>query len=172
MKEIFINKDNLKKEEIDEEIIRVKGLLINSSNELLFGYSHDTYQFPGGHLEDEETLEDCLKREIKEETGIDIETYNINPFMLIEYYTKNYFDSGKNRCNKIYYFEVKTDKEINLSETNYTNHEKDGNYELRYIELNNVKDELIKNASKYPKCKLITCEMLEVLSYYLEEKQN
>lgn len=170
MKEIFINKDNLKKEEIDEEVIRVKGLLINSNNELLLGYSHDTYQFPGGHLENCETLEECLKREIKEETGMDVETYSIKPFMLIEYYTKNYFNSGKNRCNKIYYFEIKTDKKINLNETNYTDCEKEGNYELRYVELNNVKDELIKNASKYPKCKTITCEMLEVLSYYLEEK--
>lgn len=168
MKEIFINKDNLKKEEIDEEVIRVKGIIINSNNELLLGYSHNMYQFPGGHLEKGEKLIECLRREIKEETGIDAELYNIKPFMLIEYYTKNYFNSGKNRCNKIYYFEVKTDNKIRLEETNYTEDEIDGNYELRYIEIGNVKNELIKNASKYPKCKLITSEMMEVLSYYLE----
>ena len=170
MKEIFINKDNLKKEEIDEEVIRVKGIIVNSNDELLLGYSHNMYQFPGGHLEKNEDLIDCLKREIKEETGIDIELYNAKPFMLIEYYTKNYFNSGKNRCNKLYYFEVKTDKKIKLEETNYTEDEIYGNYELRYIKFANVKDELIKNASRHSECKLITCEMLEVLSYYMEDK--
>ena len=55
MKESIYNYDNLKLEDVDEVIVRTKALLINSSNEILLGYSHHTYQFPGGHLEEGES---------------------------------------------------------------------------------------------------------------------
>ena len=52
MKEILYNYDNLKQEDMDEVIVRTKGLIINSKDEITLGYSHKTYQFPGGHLEE------------------------------------------------------------------------------------------------------------------------
>ena len=97
MKEILYNYDNLKLEDIDEVVIRTKGLIINSNNEITLGYSHKTYQFPGGHLEDGESLEECLLREIEEETGIEIKNAKLKPFEKITYYSKNYHGSGKNR---------------------------------------------------------------------------
>jgi hypothetical protein len=57
MKEIIYSVDNLCFEDNDEEVVRTKALIINSNNEVILGYSHKTYQFPGGHLEDDETLE-------------------------------------------------------------------------------------------------------------------
>ena len=104
MKEILYNYDNLTKEDIDEVIVRTKGLIINSDDEITLGYSHKTYQFPGGHLEEGETLEECLLREIKEETGIELTDAKLKPFQKITYYNKNYHDSGKNRENQIYYY--------------------------------------------------------------------
>ena len=47
MKKIIINDSNLEDNEIDYSVIRVKALLINSKNEILLGYSHNDYQFPG-----------------------------------------------------------------------------------------------------------------------------
>ena len=172
MKKIFLNTNNLRKEEIDEEVIRVKGLIINSKNEILLGYSHNTYQFPGGHLEYAETLKECLKREITEETGMIVDLDNIEPFMMTKYYSKNYFNTGKNRCNKLYYFVVNTDNEINLNNTNYTKEEKAGNYELRYISLDDVEEVLIDNCNKYPKFRTITYEMLQVINEYRENICN
>ena len=104
MKEILYNYDNLKLEDIDEVVTRTKGLIINSNNEITLGYSHKTYQFPGGHLEDGESLEECLLREIEEETGIEIKDAKLKPFEKITYYSKNYHGSGKNRKNDIYYY--------------------------------------------------------------------
>lgn len=171
MKEVFLNVDNLKKDDIDEEVIRVKGLILNSNNELLLGYSNNIYQFPGGHLEFGETIKECLKREIKEETGMEVDLSLINPFMMIKYYTRNYFNSGKNRCNKIYYFVINTDNLINLKETNYTKEEKEGNYTVRYINLSDVEEELIDNANKYPRNKNIVYEMLQVISEYINQNR-
>ena len=44
--------------------------IINSNNEILLGYSYHDYQFPGGHVEDGESLIEAMNRELLEETGI------------------------------------------------------------------------------------------------------
>ena len=80
MKEIIHNYYNLSDKDINNVVTRVKVLMINSNNELLLGYAHKTYQFPGGHLEENESLEDCVKRELLEETGIKIDITNLKPF--------------------------------------------------------------------------------------------
>lgn len=95
MKEILYNYDNLTSEEIDEVVVRTKGLIVNSKNDITLGYSNKTYQFPGGHLEESESLVNCLLREIKEETGIKIVDYEIKPFEKITHYNKDYSGSGK-----------------------------------------------------------------------------
>ena len=45
-------------------------ILIARRKSPFMGYS---WEFPGGKLEDNETLEECLKREIREELAIEIE---------------------------------------------------------------------------------------------------
>ena len=72
MKEVFINPDNLKKEDIDETVIRAKALVINDKKEIILGFYFGTYQFPGGHVDNNENIVECLKREVKEETGLDV----------------------------------------------------------------------------------------------------
>ena len=70
MKTHFYNEDNLKDTDIDESVIRCKAVIINSKNEILLGYCNGTYQFPGGHLREGESLSECLIREVKEESLI------------------------------------------------------------------------------------------------------
>lgn len=166
MKELFINRHNLEDKEIDEVVTRVKALIINSNNEMLLGYSYNCYQFPGGHVEEGENISKALVREIKEETGMDIKQKELKPFMMLKYYSKNYLNKGKNRCNKLYYFVINTDCSVNLAETNYTDEEIDGNFELRYINVEDVEEVLIDNCNKYPKYKGITYEMLQAFSEY------
>ena len=75
MKEIIINDKNLVKEDIEQEVTRVKGLILNSKGKILIAHNNNTYQFPGGHTHEGESLDECIIREIKEEIGIDI-THN------------------------------------------------------------------------------------------------
>ena len=49
-------------------------------------YSHNTYQFPGGHVMENEELVHCLIREIEEETGMNLHSYSLTPFMKIVNY--------------------------------------------------------------------------------------
>ena len=73
----MINHDNLKKEDIEEVITRVKGLIINDKDEIMLGYAYGTYQFPGGHIEKREKIIDGLIREIKEEIGYNLDYQSI-----------------------------------------------------------------------------------------------
>ena len=43
MKKIFINDDNLEIEDLDYEVIRVKGLVVNSKNEVLIQNKKTSY---------------------------------------------------------------------------------------------------------------------------------
>lgn len=166
MKEILYNYDNLTLEQIDETIARTKGLIINSKNEITLGYSHKTYQFPGGHLEEGETLVECLLREIKEETGIEIKDAKIKPFEKITYYSKNYHNSGKNRCNEVYFFIIKSDAKFDMDNSKLDEWEKDGNFTVKTFPIENVEQVLIDSIPDNPINEVIVEEMLDVLKEY------
>lgn len=172
MKKIVYNYDNLNDSNIDEIVIRTKGLIVNKNNEILLGYSDNTYQFPGGHLEKGETLESCIIREIKEETGIDIGNNDLNLFYKITHYTKNYHNTDKNRKNEIYYYIINTKKEPNIYKMNLDEHEIKDNYTLKKIPLSNVETVLLDSIQDKSNNKIIVNEMINVLNEYKRINRN
>jgi len=172
MRTLIDNKNNLTMNDITDETVRVKALIVNKENEILLGYSFGEYQFPGGHVEAEETLNECLTRELMEEAGMEIDTSELEPFMLLEHFTKDWPEVGNNRLSKIYYFVVETEEEINLNKTNYTIEETIGNYELRFIPLEYVEELLIKNSEIAPKNKVMATEMLAAIKEYKKVNQK
>ncbi len=168
MKEIFINDFN---ENIDLVVTRVKALLINSKNEILLEENNNTYQFPGGHLKDNETIEECLQREIKEETGIDL-TINSKPFLKITCFYKNYFNTGKNVKSIIYYYDIYSDKMPNFEETNYDDLEIQTDFNLLYLRLKDLKSFLIQSKEDGTTNENIANEMLLALDTYLTRKEK
>lgn len=168
MKEIIFNSDNLNSDEIDEIVTRTKALIINSKNEIMLGYGDLTYQFPGGHLKIGETSNECLKRELKEETGMDIDTSNLKPFIKMSHYTRNYRNSGKNRQNDIYFYYIRTDEQYNMKNTNLDEFERLSNFQIKLISLDKVEQILKDSIPDNPINEVIVGEMLIVLDYYKE----
>ncbi len=168
MYKIIDNKYNIKDSDVFEVVKRVKALIINSNNEILLGYSNNIYQFPGGHVENESLLS-ALNREIEEETGICL-NISCDPIICAYRYYKDYPLVNKNRLNEIYYYEIKTDELPNLNNTNYTVEEKNGNFELRYINLKDAIRQINNNSKIYGDKKGIASEMIEVLNLYLNNK--
>ena len=145
MKRVIINDDNLKEEDIDYEVIRVKGMVI-SNGELVIVENNNTYQLPGGHNIKGEALEDTLSREIKEELGIKLDV-DCGPFMMITTYDPNYMDMGSKVCSKIYYYVVETDLEPDLTRLCLDELEKETEFNVFKIKLNEL-DFFLNNAIK------------------------
>lgn len=145
MKTILINEDNMTDNDIKEVETRVKAILINDNNEILMGHSYDTYQFIGGHVENNEDLVKSLNREIIEEAGIDLHLSNIEPIAL---YTKYKKDELKKLL--IYYYVIHTNELPNRDNTNYTEDEVIGDFELRYVKISDLRQTIIES-SEYNK---------------------
>lgn len=167
MREIVYNSHDLKEEEIDSSVIRTKALIINSKNELLLGYSYQTYQFPGGHLKDGENIFECLQREIEEETGIFI-SGNLNPFLKRVEYHMNYLDSNINKKVIIYYYLIYTYELPQNAASHLDEQEKAGNFTLLYVPLEKVDQLLVDSIPDNPINSIIVGEMQDVLKYYRE----
>lgn len=168
MKHLVKNDNNIEKDEIISEVTRVKALLINSNNEILLGYSYNTYQFIGGHVENGEDCFECLKREVLEEVGIKLEIEDASPFLLLEHYCNDYPETLENRNCKIYYFAIETDLLPNIDNTNYTDEEKNGKFTWKYVSMDKFEDTIISNYKKYEEAKIIGLEMLNAFYIYRE----
>lgn len=88
------------------------GVIVIKDNKVLMGkrknsHGEGSWSFPGGHLELNESIEDCAEREVMEETGIRIKNLRMGPFTndIFEKEEKHYVtlfvvsehDSGENR---------------------------------------------------------------------------
>ena len=135
MKTITYNMNNLTDLDMTDFATKVKALMINSNNEITLAYSYNCYQFPGGTKEPGETLTETLKRELKEEVGLDIDTSLMEPIIHAEGYYKDWPVDHRNKKIDIYYYEVKTDLKPDLSNVNRTEDEKKGGFTLKSIKL-------------------------------------
>lgn len=171
MKEIIFNDNNLKESDFTEKVIRVKGLIINSDNKILIAHNNNTYQFPGGHLEENENMDECIKREIKEETGIDV-NINEEPFLCIRNYDNNYFGTGRKVLNSIYYYRFFTDDTPNFDETNYDELELETEFNLFYVYFPNLKEFINKSIEENTIEEGIGREMIRVVNEYNEIFKN
>ena len=166
MKEIIYNNDNLKFSDVTSKSVRIKVLLINNGK-LLIGNEDGCFMFIGGHQEDNEELIDTLKREVKEETGIELDDKVISdPFLKIIYLNKDYPNKGENRESDIYYYVLETNKLPNLENVNYTESEMSKHFELMYIDLNKAIDIIKENIPNHKDNEIISKDMIIALEEY------
>ena len=75
----FIKTDELS----DKFPISIKAIIIDKNRVLCLKNERNEWDFPGGKINFKENIEDCLKREVKEETNLDIKNLKIlKPFCL------------------------------------------------------------------------------------------
>lgn len=113
-------------------IVSEDGLYTLYREKVVNGVRHKYYAIPGGHLEQGETLEETVVRELKEELGIDIE--------VIRFLGKMNEGDSEN-----YYYECrKVNGEPILGGEELERNSKDNYYEFRYLELDKLKDSDIR----------------------------
>ena len=142
---------------------RVKALIISSNNKILLASNYKDYQFPGGHMEEDESYNEALNRELLEETGINFDLKdNLTPDLKLYRYYENYHETKDNTILEINYFIIRSDQYIDINNLSLTKEEKDGDFSLTYINLlefeNLLKENVLINGDKFG----IAEEMLEV----------
>lgn len=142
---------------------RVKDLIVSSNNKILLVNNYQDYQFPGGHMENNETYSEALKRELLEETGIDFNIEkDIEPVLKLYRYYEEYHETKENTLLEINYFIIRSDKYIDIDNLNLTKEEENGDFSLTYISLFEFKrlleENIMINNDKYG----ISEEMFEV----------
>ena len=175
MKTIIKNEENLKDEQIEETVTRVKVFFINSNNEIMLASSAGGFQLPGGHVENGEKYSETIIREMKEETGITLNDNEVGePFLCVDTLKKSSW-SGKNRLSRILYFLIRSNKTPNINEINLTDNEKANNFCVKFVPYNDfyavVND--IKCNNAYEANRSIASEILfsfEELKEYLNKK--
>ena len=105
MKEIFINKDNLEEKDISKKIDRVKLFILNNKNQLILIHNNNTIQLPGGHREENESIDETARRELYEETGAT--EFVICPVCVYSVTGKNRVnDSGEETFGMLYFADI------------------------------------------------------------------
>lgn len=76
------------------------GVMVMKDGKILLGlrkgaHGENTYAWPGGHMEYMESFEDVVKREVKEETDLEVDNVRfLRLYNLKEYAPKHYVDLG------------------------------------------------------------------------------
>ncbi|MDD3341613.1 MAG: NUDIX hydrolase [Bacilli bacterium] len=167
MKEILYNYDNLNIEDINKEVKRAKAVIINEKEEILLGYGHKDYQIIGGHVEEGETVEECLIREVQEEAGIELSIEGRKPFICIKYMCKDYPKNGDFTLYTADYYAIYTNQKPDLSRISLTENEKEGMFAFRYIHKDKIVEELQNSLLTCTKPNVVR-DTLDVIKEFIE----
>lgn len=170
----------IKLENIDENIIfkkvkKVRGIIFNYENKLLITKYAGIYMLPGGKVDDKETELFSLSRELKEELGISINENNIEPFLNIYNYAYQYVERNGSITNKLFdtnYYIINGIDDINISNRNLTENEKNGNFEILFINVEDIEYLLKSNNILNERKKYFDEELRTVINFYLTQKKE
>ncbi len=170
MQKIVNNLANLIDEDINVTTDKVRALIINDNNEIFIIKYADIYMLPGGKLDDGENASLALKRELKEELGIDVDTQDMFPLMEITNYLKDYpvrnSNNTTNKKTKTTYYVIKGNYALDLKSNCLTKAEEQGLFTVYQTKLDDVKELLMRYSSTNPRYTCFKQDLLSVLEEY------
>lgn len=171
---LIINEHNLKNSDIEEYNTKVRAILINNKNHLLIVNYGGTYLLPGGSINNNENIKDCLIRELEEETGAKYNIEELNYLCNLDYFQKNYPKRNseiKNRLITTHYYIGKY-KDTIPDKINLTKNEKEGNLKLELLPIIELENIIINNNNTNPRNIYFQKELLTILKFYKSTYKN
>lgn len=128
MKTITFNDNDLGMLDIIDITRKTRAVIINDDERVYLSSYAGIYMFPGGKIEGNEEPLEVVKREVKEETGIELEFISKEPFLLVQQFIKNYPKRNSdnilsNRLMQTYYYFANTNHYINPNGVKLTSEE-------------------------------------------------
>lgn len=136
--QVIHNEDNLTLNDANKVTRRAKLIVENNSDEVLICHMGVKYFLIGGHIDNDESDEQCLTREVAEESGVTLDFSNILPIASSNYINKDYPKNGDITYTNTNYYAIKYDLVPNIEMQNLTEEEKKENFKLMYIPKNEV----------------------------------
>ena len=169
-----INEDNLSLNDINKFIKRPRAIIVNSKNEALIGYASMTthFEFPGGHLEGDETIPEALAREVVEETGIDISNNKLYPFYHLQYLCKDFPEKNVNTSIEFFYYVIYTDKKVDMTKANLDEGEKVEKYAASYVPIEQIEGILEENLKNTKELNTAARDIHHIWQAFIENMDN
>lgn len=131
--QVIHNEDNLTLNDANRVTRRAKLIVENNNDEILICHMGVKYFLIGGHIDNDESDEKCLVREVAEESGVTLNFSNILPIASSNYINKDYPKNGDITYTNTNYYAIKYDLVPNIELQNITEKEKKENFKLMYI---------------------------------------
>ena len=170
---IDINDDNLNISDIDEFSTKVRAILVDDDDNILIANYHNMILLPGGKVDDNETIYDAIVRELNEELGQNYNGDELDFFVTLNYFQKNYPKINgvfSNRLVQTHYF-VGHYKDINKNMQKLTEREQKGNFRLELVSLFELEDLILNNKNDNPRNVYFQKELLSILFFYKNNKK-
>lgn len=168
---LIINDDNLQLNEINEFSSKVRAILMDEEKRVLIANYGGIILFPGGSIDNDESTNEAIIRELTEETGTLYKKEDLEFLTELNFFQKNYVKrDGRvlNRLIKTYYFRG-TYKKGSLKLQHLTEKEKNDKFRLELIPLIKLKTHVLKNLNDNPRNIYFQKEMLEVIDLFLDK---
>lgn len=136
--QVIHNEDNLTLNDANKVTLRAKLIIENNNDEILICHMGVKYFLIGGHIDNDESDEQCLTREVDEESGVTLDFSNILPIASSNYINKDYPQNCDITYTNTNYYAIKYDLVPNIEMQNLTEEEKKENFKLMYIPKNEV----------------------------------
>lgn len=178
MKQITFNyKENIKYQKVKD---KVRAVILNKDGRALLVKYAGLYMLPGGKIDENETEKEALRREILEESGIDIfmdtDIENAEPFLEIKTYNQNYYDRKAdkkiNRERKTSFYALKTNQEIKIENQKLSESERQKNLTVEFENLSVIEYKIQNNKTDNFRKEIFDREILTALKEYYNYKEQ
>lgn len=177
MKEITINLDNLSKDKVDDIKYKARAIILNKNDEMLITVNGGVYLLPGGSMIPGEDYITGVKREVLEETGIDMDESKIISLASYEEYVTNFPKRDGitfvSRYTKTVYFFYNNKEDIHEDRINLSDNEKKGKFYYLWIRPEEIESLLENNPDETNlKRAYFDRELLTIIDEYCEIKND